>query len=73
MKLYAKWKMLDTGTKECPLFQCHLLLPPNSVVHEECISHEMPRKKLAKMSAALKMCKLLVCGAYWIYVFIEIK
>jgi hypothetical protein len=45
---------------ENPLFQCNLLLPPNAVVHEECKSYEMPRKKLAKMSAALKMCELLV-------------
>ena len=72
--------MFDNGTKDNPLFQCKLLLPPNAAVHEEVIvwsikffffcilklklslllkSDEMPRKKLAKMSAALKMCKLL--------------
>ncbi len=37
MKLYAKWRMFDIGSKENPLFQCHLLLPPNAVVHDMVI------------------------------------
>ncbi|XP_074663232.1 endoribonuclease Dicer-S-like [Tubulanus polymorphus] len=57
--LTPKCRIIEEMINGQKLFTCTLQLPINSVVKQQIVGDPMVRKKLAKMSVALKTCKIL--------------